>query len=188
MNATDWSAHHELTKNNLPSELLVKALANVPRRDRVLDIGDGALKDARYLLGEGFDVTVVDQNILPLTSTFKKLHCHAVAFDEFVFEKDAFDLATAMFALPFNPPESFDTVFTAIKDSLKSGGIFCGQFFGKRDGWSDRLEMTFHTKEQVEQLFADMEIISLVEVEKDSKTADGNPKHWHVFHVIAKKH
>ena len=47
--------------------------------------------------------------------------------------------------------------------------------------------MTFHTKEQMEKLFSDMEVILLDEEEKDDKTANGTPKHWHVFHFIAKK-
>jgi hypothetical protein len=32
-----------------------------------------------------------------------------------------------------------------------------------------------------------MEVILLDEEEKDDKTANGTPKHWHVFHFIAKK-
>ncbi|MDO8550913.1 MAG: hypothetical protein Q7S39_12285 [Ignavibacteria bacterium] len=47
--------------------------------------------------------------------------------------------------------------------------------------------MTFHTKQQVENLLSDMEIIELTEEDKDGRTANGTPKHWHVFHVIARK-
>lgn len=189
MNNSNWLKHQELTKNNPPSKLLIEALQHVGNGRVAIDIGDGALKDARYLLQQGFDVTVIDQIIRsPDDDTLlDNLHCHTTAFDQFEFKKDTFDLATAMFALPFNPPESFDAVFDSIKSSLKPSGIFCGQFFGTRDEWSNNPKMTFHTKEQVEHLLSDLETISLVEIEKDSKTADGNPKHWHIFHVIARK-
>lgn len=187
MSKINWTEHHELTKNNPPSELLIKALRYVGRIGKAIDLGDGGLKDVKYLLEQGFDVTVVDQVIQPIETPSKKLHCSVTSFDQYEFANESFDLATAMFTLPFNRPDNFNDVFSSVKSSLKSGGIFCGQFFGDRDGWSSNPAMTFHTKEQVENLLADMEIISLVEVEKDSKTTDGNPKHWHVFHVIAKK-
>jgi SAM-dependent methyltransferase len=187
MSKTNWQEYHDLTKNNPPSELLIKALEHVSNVGSAMNLGDGGLKDAKYLLEHGFDVTVVDQTIQLLKPSPEKLHCFAAAFDEYEFAKEHFDLASAMFALPFNRPETFNDVFDSTKHSLKKGGIFCGQFFGDRDGWSDRSEMTFHTKEQVEHLFIDMETISFVEVEKDSKTANGTPKHWHVFHVIARK-
>ena len=191
MSKTDWAKHHELTKSNPPSELLFKALEYVGHKGKAIDIGDGGLKDARYLLDQGFDVTVVDQeeqmNIAAKAVASDKLHCFVSTFADFVFKEDIIDLASAMFALPFNPPETFDAVLTNVKRSLVKGGIFCGQLFGTRDEWSNNRQMTFHTKEQVDGLFADMEVLSLVEREMDGYTADGTPKHWHLFHIIAKK-
>ena len=116
-----------------------------------------------------------------------KLHFFVSAFADFDFPKNEYDVASAMYSLPFNPPESFDVVFEKIKSSLVEDGIFCGQFFGVRDEWSTNQKMTFHTKEQVDKLLSDMKVILLDEEEKDDKTANGTPKHWHVFHFIAKK-
>lgn len=92
-----------------------------------------------------------------------------------------------MFALPFTKPEHFNTVFSKIKDSLKKEGIFCGQFFGDRDEWKTNPNMTFHTEEQVKELLNGLETISFKEDEKDDKTATGDMKHWHIFHIIARK-
>ena len=47
--------------------------------------------------------------------------------------------------------------------------------------------MTFHTREEVERLLSDLEIIELEEKEKDKKPAVGELKHWHIFHIIARK-
>jgi hypothetical protein len=43
------------------------------------------------------------------------------------------------------------------------------------------------TEEKAHELLKDMESISFAEDEKDDKTAKGDMKHWHVFHIIARK-
>lgn len=106
-----------------------------------------------------------------------KLHCFVSSFADFAFPKSEYDIASAMYSLPFNPVESFGAVFKNIQDSLVKGGVFCGQCFGVSDEWSTNQKMTFHTKEQVENLLSDVEIILLDEEEKDEKTANGTPKH-----------
>jgi len=187
----DWQEFYEITKNKPPTKLLIKALEHVTKKSKAIDIGGGALKDTRYLLEQGFDVTVVDKADLMAKEAeaikSSKLHYFVSAFADFNFPKNEYNLASAMYALPFNPPESFDVVFEKIKSSLVRDGIFCGQCFGVRDEWSANQKMTFHTKEQVEKLLSDMKVILLDEEEKDDKTANGTPKHWHVFHFIAKK-
>ena len=187
----DWQEYYEITKGRPPSRLLIEALGYVINKGKAIDIGGGALKDTRYLLEQGFDVTVVDKADLMAKEAeaikSNKLHCFVSSFADFDFPKNEYDIASAMYSLPFNPPENFDTVFTKIKKSLVKGGIFCGQCFGVSDGWSANPKMTFHTKEQVEKLLSDTEVILLDEEEKDDKTASGTPKHWHVFHFIAKK-
>ncbi len=47
--------------------------------------------------------------------------------------------------------------------------------------------MTFHTREQAENLIEDLEVIYFKEKKKDDKTAKDDMKHWHEFHIIAKK-
>jgi hypothetical protein len=47
--------------------------------------------------------------------------------------------------------------------------------------------MSFHSKEDVELLLSDMEILKFEEEEKDEKPAVGDFKHWHIIFVIAKK-
>jgi cyclopropane fatty-acyl-phospholipid synthase-like methyltransferase len=187
----DWSEYFQITKNNPPSKLLVKALKYVVNKGKAIDVGAGALKDTRFLVENGFDVIAVDKSDLMAKEAkeikSENLHYFVSSFADFEFPKNEYDIASAMYALPFNSPESFDLVFTKIKSSLVKGGIFCGQFFGVHDAWSDDKMMTFHNKEQVEKLLSGMEVILFDEEEKDDKTANGTPKHWHLFYVIAKK-
>ena len=61
-------------------------------------------------------------------------------------------------------------------------------FFGIKDSWNKaESNMTFFTKEQVQNLFDEFDIIKFNEVEKESLTGLGNMKYWHIFNVIAKK-
>lgn len=187
----DWAEFYEITQNRPPSKLLVKALEYLTYKNKAIDIGGGALKDTRYLLSLGFDVTIIDQAQLMAVEAKKiksdKLHYFITSFDKFHFPEDAFDIASAIYSLPFNPPETFDGVFENVKKSLKKDGIFCGQLFGDRDGWSKNPEMTFCTKAEAQELLKDMETISFEEEERDGTLANGTPKHWHVFHFIAKR-
>ncbi len=187
----DWLEYYEITKNKPPSKLLVKALSYVNNRGKAIDIGAGALKDAKYLLGEGFNVTAMDSSELMAREAEKivseKFHYFVSSFADFNFPEEEFDIASAMYALPFNAPKDFTAVFSNIKNSLKNGGIFCGQLFGNKDGWNDQKEKTFHTKEQAKKLLEGMEVLLFEEEENDSTTANGTPKHWHIFHVIARK-
>ena len=188
---TDWQAFYRNTKDAPPSPLLVKALAFVKRKGKAIDIGGGALKDTRYLLGQGFGVTVIDREgaLADMAAALDspQLRYNVTSFADFDFPEGKYDLASAMYALPFNPPETFDAVFENIKKSLAKDGIFCGNCFGVRDQWAANPKMTFHEKGHVERLLADMEIVSLEEREWDGKTADGAPKHWHVIEFIAKR-
>ena len=183
--------YYKITADNPPSKLLIKALGFVKNKNKAIDIGGGALKDTKYLLDQGFNVNVVDKSELMAIEAkkilSKKIHYAVSAFANFDFPENTFDLAAAMYSLSFNPPETFIGVIEKIKKSLVQGGIFCGQLFGVRDEWSNRKEMTFLTKIQVQELFSDMEIISFEEEDADGTIANGTKKHWHVFHIIAKK-
>lgn len=187
----DWSSYYDQTRDGPPRPLLIKALEYVSHKKRAIDIGGGALRDTRYLLHEGFDVTVIDKSPWLTEEAAaihsERLHAYVTTFEDFDFGEKQYDLAAAMFSLPFNRPETFNNVFSSIKQSLVPGGVFCGQFFGINDTWANKETMTFHTKQQVEELFEDMDVIQLNEKEENGRTAAGISKHWHVFHVIAKK-
>ena len=187
----DWKKHQEQTKEKPHARLLEQAISYLGHKGKALDIGGGALGDSRFLLKQGFDVTDLDQQELApeMTVGLDKERFRQVvsSFADFEFPKGEYDVANAMWSLPFNPPETFRAVFGNVKQSLRVGGIFCGQFFGDRDEWSANPDMTFHTREQVQELLADMETLLFKEEEWDGTLASGIKKHWHAFHVIAKK-
>lgn len=67
-------------------------------------------------------------------------------------------------------------------------GYFVGNFLGLNDSWVEKNKnMIFLSKNQVLELFNDFEIVYFKEIEKDSKTAFGVEKHWHIYEIIAQK-
>lgn len=187
-----WKEYFEQTKNDPPRPLLIKALSFVKERNNVLDLGAGALNDSIYLLGEGFKhVTAVDKEPMALEIAKNlpsdKFEYVIKSFETFEFPKEKFDLINAQCSLPFISPKKFDETFKKIILSLKLGGIFVGQFFGDRDGWIKDMNMTFQTREEVEKLLSDFEVLSFEEEEEDKVSAVGKLKHWHIFHFIVRK-
>lgn len=191
MSERNWKIYYEATKAKPPRPLLVKAIEFVENKGKAIDLGAGNLNDTKFLLNEGFEVIAIDKSPLMAEEAknipHEKLRVQTVGFEEFNFPTEEYDLATAMFALPFTSPQRFNEVFEKIRNSLKKGGIFCGQLFGDRDEWKTDTRMTFHTEEEAKKLFSGFEVIFFKEDEKDDKTAAGVMKHWHIFHFIIRK-
>jgi len=190
--ANTWKAYHEKTKERPPRESLRKALELVTKRGKALDLGAGALADSKHLLTAGFEnVIAVDSeaSILERAKEIKDKRLEIVisTFEDFNFVPNDCDLINAQFSLPFAHPESFTNVFGKLKDSLTTRGVFAGQLFGDRDEWKTNPNMTFHTQEEVQGLLSGLEVLELREEEKDGATVSGDSKHWHVFHILARK-
>ncbi|MEX2219223.1 MAG: class I SAM-dependent methyltransferase [Phycisphaerales bacterium] len=100
------------------------------------------------------------------------------------------DLLNASFSIPHCDPADFPGIWSRIVAAIRPGGRFAGQLFGVLDSWATEPEgitRTHHTRGQVEALLAPFEVELLDEVERDGKTALGDPKYWHVFHIVARK-
>jgi tellurite methyltransferase len=192
MDEFSWSEFFKATKDSLHWPLMEKAAGLLGRAGHALDLGAGAGRDTRYLLAQGWHVTAVDrepeaiallaelpqENLQPVLSSFEDLN----------YGREEYDLVSAQFSLPFVPKAHFFTVFSRIKQALKPGGIFAGQFFGTHDEWNrPGNDMTFLTREEVDELLGDMKLIEITEEKRMGGVATGGEKRWHVFHVIAQK-
>ena len=178
------------TKDKPPSKLLVEALPFVSyTTGRALDLGCGAFKDSVFLLENGFIVDAVDnaENVAAMVSQQDGLTFYQQSFSEFTFNEGRYDLVNAQFSLPFTSPDTFTEVWDKMVSSLPSGGVFVGQFFGPEDEFSDRPEMTFLDRQEVENLCASFTVRTFVESKRTGKTATGHDKFWHIFDVIGVK-
>lgn len=190
---------YRITAESPPWPLMMRAAALVADASQprcALDLGCGAGRDTRYLLGQGFDVTAVDENAAALAylsetaqAASDRLHLVRSTFQDFPFAATGpFDLINAQFSLPFTPPDTFPAMFARLKASLRSGGVFAGQFFGVNDQWkAEGRPLTFVTREEAEELLADLEVLELAEEDADGHVANGRPKHWHTFHILARR-
>lgn len=191
----DWGRFCAITRDRPPCRPLVRAAALVSRNGRALDLGAGGGRDTRYLLEQNFHVTAVDADphAVALLSALPKPYAARLriiqsTFKDFAFEVAAYDLISAQFALPFMPRSHFDDVFTQLKVALAPGGVFTGQFFGVHDQWNiPACSMTFLTRSEADAFVSDLRTIEFSEQDDDGHTADGSPKHWHVFHILACK-
>jgi SAM-dependent methyltransferase len=193
MTTPDWGRFYGFTKDSPPWPLLMRAAALAPREGRALDLGAGAGRDTRHLLDQGFQVTAVDADprAVALLSALPSDRLRVVqsVFEDFAFATyGPYDLISAQFALPFIPRGRFTDVFARLKAALAPGGVFAGQFFGVHDQWNtpDRA-MTFLTRAETETLLSDLETSELTEEDAGGQVADGSPKHWHIFHILARR-
>ncbi|MBT6427651.1 MAG: class I SAM-dependent methyltransferase, partial [Rhodospirillaceae bacterium] len=97
------------------------------------------------------------------------------------------DLVNSSFALPLCPKTDFLAMWQRIHDSLRSGGRFSGHLYGERDQWAGDPTNSHFTQSEVEDLLLGYEVEMLREEETDSVTPRGTSKHWHIFHIIARK-
>jgi SAM-dependent methyltransferase len=176
-----------------PRPLLVEAMDYVLAKDEALDLGAGELNDSKHLISIGFKrVTAVDMDP-KVSEKAKEISLGGFTFimttyDQFDFPEERYDLVNAQYALPFNPPETFNKVIESVIKSLKPGGVFVGQFFGERDSWNIKgSKKTFHTIDEAKRLIAKLRIAEFREEEGERPTSHGLFKHEHVFHFIAIK-
>jgi tellurite methyltransferase len=194
----DWNVHaNAVTQKKLPpAATLTKGLLQLEMTTlakTATDLGSGNGIDTLELLHRGWKVTAID-NHLPSLQQLKKITPEPLpenlTVEQSLFEQVSLSpvtLINASFSLPFCAPSHFNTLWQKITAALPAGGVFAGHFFGIRDSWHNRSDMTFHERTQVISLLEPFTINWIEETEKDGKTVSGHPKHWHVFHITATK-
>lgn len=193
----DWAAYYRKTGERPPRPTAVFALDRfdaepdaAPRL--VVDLGAGGGRDVIAFLQRGWRVIAIDGEAAAADSLRARqdlpdgalLETRTAQFEDAHWPQC--DLVNSSFALPLCAPDQFVAVWEKIVGSLLPGGRFAGQLYGERDSWAGRPGMTFHTRSEVERLFANFEIELFEEEEDDSQTPRGETKHWHVFHVVAR--
>lgn len=198
----DWPGYFSAVEGKGPRDTTMFALDAFDReglldagneRPLAVDLGCGEGRDAAEMLDRGWRVVAIDGH----ESAFEYLsrrdglmvHPHLEA------RLDTFETCTiprclllnASFSLPFCHPDAFDALWTIIRIAVMPGGRFAGQFFGDRDSWATIADRSHHTRIQAEQMLLGFDVEMFREEEKDSTDAEGQDKHWHVFHVVAKQ-
>jgi len=156
-----------------------------------VDLGCGGGRDALELLRRGWRVLAVDAEpaaidlILGRADARAALETVVARFGD--VDLPQADLVNASFSLPFCPADEFERTWASIRGALGQGGRFCGQLFGERDAWAPGADMNFHSRQQVELLLDGLVVERLDEVDAEGPTALEGLKHWHLFHVVARR-
>jgi tellurite methyltransferase len=198
----DWPGYYKVVLGKPPRETLVFALdlfdkerdwAADPAPRTAIDLGCGEGRDTLELLRRGWHVVATDAHPDALSHLLarvprdqaERLETRTVEFRSTRLPRA--DLVNASFALPFCGPGDFPVVWEEISRAISPGGRFAGQLFGDRDDWAGLPDRTHQTRPQVIELFRGFEFEMLKEEEKDDATATGGSKHWHVFHIVARR-
>jgi len=194
-----WPDYYKAMAGKVPRDTLLTALEHFDRENPnqkgrfAVDLGCGEGRDTVELLRRGWRVLAIDghpdafermlarqdlENVELLETKLAKFH-------DIIFPEN--DLVNASFCLPFCPPEYFSEFWAKLIQSIRPGGRFSGQLFGDRDAWAKIPTNTHHTKEQAKKLLEPFEIEIFTEEEEDRKTTLEEMKHWHIFHIVARR-
>jgi tellurite methyltransferase len=190
--SADWSAYFKATLDKPLHPLWENVDPHLKPGQIAVDLGCGVGTATAHLVEEGLRVLAVDQEPEALEITRGRLPEGAqvqvvrAQFQDLGLEPNSFDLVYAGFSLFFLREWEFGQVWKRIVAALKPGGLFAGQLLGIHDDWVDR-GYTAQTADEARALFKGFEILYFEEAERDGETSLREPKHWHVFHVVARK-
>lgn len=195
----DWPGYFDAVAGSGPRETLLRALEifaspiDPDAPPLAVDLGCGEGRDTQHLLDLGWRVLAIDghADAIRRIREVRRLAEHPrLTLLELPFESveqlPACDLLSSSFSLPFCAPEHFARLWSELTAALKPGAIFAGQFFGDRDDWAPLPDRTHHTRAQALEQLEGFDIDTFNEEERDGEDASGTPKHWHVFHIVAK--
>lgn len=193
----DWVAYYQAVKDRPPRDTLLHALTQFDAENFsigfAVDLGCGEGRDTVELLRRGWQVLGIDgeaEAIARLTQRpdidLTRLETHVDRFETLSLPNNI-DLVNASFCLPFCLTAAFPHLWQTITHALRPGGRFCGQLIGERDSWALEDSATYQTRAEIETLLQPFAIEWLNEEDHPGKTALGEDKHWHIFHIVARK-
>jgi tellurite methyltransferase len=199
----DWPGYFKVVLGKPPRETLVSALERFEQEGRgpgsegevplAIDLGCGEGRDTLELLKRGWQVLAIDSHpqafdlLLPRVPTGERERLRAMVAPFEGLKLEPVRLVNASFSLPFCEPAHFDALWAELVRVIEPGGRFAGQLFGDRDSWAKIADRSHQRESRARELLADFEVEEFRVEEKDDNDAGGNPKHWHVFHVVAMK-
>jgi tellurite methyltransferase len=186
-----WSDYYASNADREPREMLFETLDSFRMPGEAVDLGCGAGIDTVAMLERGWRVLATDaeEEAIALlrqrvpSALVPRLRTRVARME--ALELPRVDLVWAGFSLFFCRPERFEDVWTRIGRSIVPGGRFAGQILGERDTWASDEDITSFRRADAESLLDGWAVERFDEEENDGEACSG-PKHWHVFHVVAR--
>ncbi len=195
--AERWQRYYQETGARPPRETLLWALERFEAEGRepgfAVDLGCGSGRDTVEILRRGWRVLAVDAQESAIAGLTERPDLPAAGELETLISRfvearwPEADLVNSSFALPLCPATDFHATWQRIVASLRPGGRFSGHWFGPNDDWAGDASITHLTRGAAEELLSGLEVEHFREEEDDSVTPRGQPKHWHIFHIVARR-
>ena len=191
-----WGAYYQKLRDRPPRRTLLAALDRFGTQARgslAIDLGCGDGRDVVELLRRGWRVVAVDSEPEALRQLQERElpEGHDLTPIRARLEEVPLPLGVRLvnssFAMPLCEPGSFHRLWARIREALPPGGRFSGQWYGPRDSWLGRPGLTFLTRDEALALLRGLDVEMFEEEEADGETRRGNTKHWHIFHIVARK-
>lgn len=191
---SEWSDYYQSTLSKPLHPLFSILEPHLPEQGKAIDFGCGVGHAVKWLVEKGWSVVAVDGHEMALEIVHSRLSGDEKALvetrlsmlEDAVVESGSYDLVVAAYSLFFiESKERLAEVWDRIWDGLKPGGLLLLELLGPNDDWADQL--LTHSREELDQLLSGWEVLHFEEAEQDGHTSQGIAKHWHVFHVIARK-
>jgi trans-aconitate methyltransferase len=187
-----WAEYNDAQTGRGPRALATRVveLAGPGGGRPALDLGCGSGVETRALVEAGWRVTAVDADETMPSRLEDLVATGAVVTVVGDLREVDFPPATLVhssYALPFVPPADFPTVWARVRACLRLDGWIAVDLFGVRDSWRGSTPLTFHDRAAVHRLMTGLQIVHLDEEEREGVAFGGEPKHWHLFHVVARR-
>ena len=190
----DRAGYYESRAGRPVRDLFVRAMdrfGNAWPGAVAVDLGCGDGTETTALLGAGFTVAAMDSSPEAIRRTTARAGSNGGRLTATEAELQTYavpraDLVYAGFSLPFCPPADFPALWTRIRAALRPGAVLAVTLLGERDSWADNPGLTVVTAQRVDELFAGLDQVDVVEEENDREAYSG-PKHWHLFDVVARQ-
>jgi len=195
----DWTSYYAKTSARPPCETLLFALDRFDRElapdasRRAIDLGCGNGRDSIELLRRGWRILAIDAQQSAIDGLRDRddlpegaeIETRLARFENTDFPET--DLVNSSFALPLVAPQDFPDLWNRILMALRPGGRICCQLYGDRDSWVGDPTITFFTRSGIDALLNPLDLEYFREEEDDSTTPRGTAKHWHLFHIVARR-
>lgn len=194
----DWARYYAATDGRPPRPTLLRAIQAFAREGAppglAADLGCGIGRDTLPLLRAGWRVLALDREVPALEALARRaerdglggrLEIVPSSFED--MRLPPADLLNASFSLFACEPAAFPAVWTKIRAAIRPGGRFAGQLLGPRDSWATREGCTVLARDAVDRLLDGLEVELVEEEETDAVTPQGEAKHWHIWHVNARR-
>jgi tellurite methyltransferase len=195
-----WARYYAVTVDRPPWDTVKLAIglfaaddADHPRPRFAVDLGCGAGRDTRELLRAGWRVLAVDrergaiETLEAATPPDLRAALETCVVDLATVDVPACDLVNASLSLPFLAADQFWRTWDRVLAALQVDGRVAAMLFGDRDGSSSDHSMTCSPPQRVRASLSSFEIEHWIDREEDTQTALGEPHHFHMVELVARR-